>query len=54
MGIRRRDVLKVVAASLVTVPTSAFTGCALRAGANTHDRGANGRETAMHGRLSPA
>ena len=33
MGVRRREVLKAVAAALVAVPTSTLTGCALRAGA---------------------
>src|SRR5258708_16636546 len=48
MGVRRREVLKAVAASLVAVPTSTLIGCALRAGANNHDRSANGRETTMN------
>jgi len=51
MGVRRRDVLKVVAASVVAGVTSALTGCVHGAGANNRLPLANGRETAMNSRL---
>jgi hypothetical protein len=50
MGVRRRDVLKVAAASLVAGATSALTGCAHSAGADNGFPIANGREIAMKSR----
>ena len=50
MGVRRRDVLKMVAASVVAGATSALTACVHGAGANNHLPMANGRETAMSSR----
>jgi hypothetical protein len=49
MGIRRRDVLKVVAASVVAGATSALTGCVR--GARANNRIANGRVSTVSSRL---
>jgi hypothetical protein len=50
IGVRRRDVLKAVAASVVASATSALAGSAHAAGANNRFPIANGRETAMNSR----
>jgi hypothetical protein len=51
MGVRRRDVLKVVAASVVAGATSALTGCVPGADAKNRFPPAKGREAAMNSRL---
>ena len=50
MGVRRRDVLKAAAASVVAGATSALTGCAYGARAYDRVRSTNGGETAMNSR----
>jgi hypothetical protein len=50
-GVRRRDVLKAVAASVVIGATGALTGCEHGAAANRRLPPAKGGETAMNSRL---
>jgi hypothetical protein len=50
MDVRRRDVLKAVAASIVAGTASTWTGCAQDAGADRRSPIANERETAMNSR----
>jgi hypothetical protein len=50
MDVRRRDVLKAVAASVLAGATSALTECAHSVGANDRLPTANGRETVMNSR----
>jgi hypothetical protein len=50
IGVRRRDVLKAVAASVVASATNALTECVQTASASDRLPIANGRETAMNSR----
>jgi hypothetical protein len=49
-GVRRRDVLKAIAASVVAGATSALTGCVHGAGVSHRFSTSNRRETAMNSR----
>jgi hypothetical protein len=50
MGVRRRDVLEAVAASVVAGASSSLAGCASRASAGNGVSSENGREAAMKSR----